>query len=354
MKILTRLFTKNKIFVALMITSFVLNSCTGEYWSYHSTKEKEVSTISNWVLQSNLFDVNKIEERNFEILSAPDKTIIDKFVNKINKAKTRIYIETYIFTEKRILKSVIDAKKRWLDVQIILEPNVFWLWNINKKTFDSVNNIGVKVVYSSASNYNFTHSKFFIIDNEYIISTWNISYSTYTQNKEFFVFWNNSKDLTLLEKIFKKDYIWEKYIECSNTIISSPICSRTPLEAIIKSAKKNIFIYEQSIDDVGFQKLLIEKHKAWVNVKLIIGDINKAKSNKEAFDKFKKERMQIIAPKKPYIHAKAFLIDDKILYIWSINLTKNSIENNREIGILFKDSEKALWFKNEFERLFPN
>lgn len=353
-KLIPRLFLKNKKFYSVLIILFILSSCSWEYWDYHNIKEKESLTNKNSVEQSNSFDFNKIEERNFEILEAPDKTIIDKIITKIGKAKTRIYVETYIFTEKRILKAIIDAKKRWLDVQVILESNVFWLWNINKKTFDSLNLAWVKVKYANTINYNFTHSKFFLIDNEYIISTWNISYSTYTQNKEFFIFWNNIKDLTLLEKIFIKDYVWEKFIECNNIIISSPACSRWPLETIIKNAKKNIYIYEQSIDDIEFQNLLIEKHKSWVKIKLIIWDINKAKSNKVAFDKFNKEWIHIIAPKKPYVHAKTFLIDDSIFFIWSVNLTNNSLENNREVGIIFKNNSQMKEFKNEFERFFSN
>jgi phosphatidylserine/phosphatidylglycerophosphate/cardiolipin synthase-like enzyme len=37
--------------------------------------------------------------------------------------------------------------------------------------------------------------------------------------------------------------------------------------------------------------------------------------------------INVIAPKKPYIHAKSFIVDNDILYIWSINFSNNSMGN---------------------------
>lgn len=41
----------------------------------------------------------------------------------------------------------------------------------------------------------------------------------------------------------------------------------------------------------------------------------------------------IYGAKKPYIHTKLLLIDDDVLLLGSMNLTENSIERNREVGI---------------------
>lgn len=345
----------NRLFlVSFLLFPLLLSSCSSEYWDYHNKKANNIIVQSNNAEISRQFNINKIEYRDFQILMTPDKTVIDKIIDKINKAKTRVYIETYILTEKRIIKSVLDAKKRWIDIQVILEKNVYWLWNINKKNYEALNLAWAKAVYANQTNYNFTHAKFFIIDNEYIISTGNVSYSTYTQNREFLAIGNNQEDLKYLETVFQKDFIWEKYSECNSTIISSPNCTRAPLYKIIESAKKSVYIYEQSIDDIEFQDLLINKYKSWVDIKLIIGDINKAKSNKVAFNKFQNIWIKIIAPKKPYVHAKSFLIDNNIFFIWSINLTNNSIENNREIWVIFTNSGKTNRYKTEFERLFTN
>jgi phosphatidylserine/phosphatidylglycerophosphate/cardiolipin synthase-like enzyme len=42
----------------------------------------------------------------------PDINLLNKIVSQINNAKTRIYLETYILTEKRIQKALKKAKNR--------------------------------------------------------------------------------------------------------------------------------------------------------------------------------------------------------------------------------------------------
>ncbi|MDD2565990.1 MAG: phosphatidylserine/phosphatidylglycerophosphate/cardiolipin synthase family protein [Candidatus Gracilibacteria bacterium] len=345
---------KNYLILLLLLTFTFLTGCTNEYWEYHDKivdqAEQEVRANST----SKSFNLNNIEYRDLDILSSPDKTIIDKIIGRINGAKSRIYLETYIFTEKRILKAILDAKLRGIDIKIILEKNVFGAGNINKKTFEALQNAGVEVVYANPTNYNFTHAKFFLIDSEYIISTGNMSYSTFTINKEFFAFGKNINDLNILEDIFLNDFVGKKYIICNQTLTISPICPRNQIEQTLNSAKNEILIYEQSIDDINIQNLLIKKAKSGVSVKILIGDMNKIKNNKEVIKLFSANGINIKSPKKPYIHAKAFLVDQKIVYIGSINFTYNSIQNNREIGIIFINEAISLYFKNEFERLFAN
>jgi ABC-type iron transport system FetAB ATPase subunit len=44
--------------------------------------------------------------------TTPNVQLLDEIASKIDKAKTRIYVEVYIFTEKRMKKALVDAKKR--------------------------------------------------------------------------------------------------------------------------------------------------------------------------------------------------------------------------------------------------
>jgi phosphatidylserine/phosphatidylglycerophosphate/cardiolipin synthase-like enzyme len=48
------------------------------------------------------------------------------------------------------------------------------------------------------------------------------------------------------------------------------------------------------------------------------------------------------------VHAKNILIDNKQLYIWSMNLSTNAIEQNREIGVVTTDT----WVVNTFLKQF--
>jgi len=48
------------------------------------------------------------------------------------------------------------------------------------------------------------------------------------------------------------------------------------------------------------------------------------------------------------MHAKAMIIDGDTAYVGSINFTKNSIERNREIGLIFTDSVAINFLEKNF------
>jgi hypothetical protein len=56
-------------------------------------------------------------------------------------------------------------------VKIIMEKNVYMANNINKKAYDEFVKNNIEVVWSDSSDYALNHSKFFIIDDEIILST---------------------------------------------------------------------------------------------------------------------------------------------------------------------------------------
>lgn len=46
--------------------------------------------------------------------------------------------------------------------------------------------------------------------------------------------------------------------------------------------------------------------------------------------------------KKPYLHGKIIVIDNKKIWLGSQNLTKNSLENNREVGIILTTAPEII------------
>ncbi|MBT3727425.1 hypothetical protein HOG21_07390 [bacterium] len=62
------------------------------------------------------------------------------------------------------------------------------------------------IVWSNSDNYSFNHSKILLIDDLSIISTGNFSYSTFTKNRDFFIFTNDNKINSKLKENFSNDY----------------------------------------------------------------------------------------------------------------------------------------------------
>lgn len=62
------------------------------------------------------------------------------------------------------------------------------------------------------------------------------------------------------------------------------------------------------------------------------------KANNGGDESLSEYSFPIVSVKKPYIHIKALLIDKKTVFVGSVNLTENSIENNREIALIYQDT----------------
>jgi phosphatidylserine/phosphatidylglycerophosphate/cardiolipin synthase-like enzyme len=96
----------------LLFLSLFLSSCTSEYWQFHASKKvvKEQKQTNTRLLKD--FSLSQIEDRDVEILTTPDKQVLERIVSMIVQSKKQVYIESYILTEKRIIQSLKDAKKR--------------------------------------------------------------------------------------------------------------------------------------------------------------------------------------------------------------------------------------------------
>ncbi len=266
----------------LLFIPFLFTSCTNEYWQFHDKKEALQTENQTTQALLDVFSVDKIEDRDVEILTTPDKKVLDRIVSIIDGAKKKVSVEVYILTEKRIIQALKDAKKRGVDVRVVLEKNVFGATSINSAVFKALQGAGISVTYDNSKLYNFVHTKLLLVDDSYVISTGNFSYSSFTTNREFFVIGKNPSDLQVLQDIFSADFEGREITEINNNLVISPIDSRKKIETLLKSAKKDIFLYAENFGDESILNILSEKVVNGIPVTICMTDPSKVKSNTEA------------------------------------------------------------------------
>lgn len=333
---------KKLIFFSL----FFLFSCQNEYIYFHNENKSNIQIEQEW----NNFSFDTIEYLSGLTLKiTPDTKILDDITAQIDHAKTRIYVEVYILTEKRIKKALIDGKKRWLDVKVLLEKNVYLANNLNTATFKELEKNGIEMKYSNSENYALNHSKMMIIDQQVIVSTANYSYSSFKYNREFFLFLEHKELLKVFLDIFESDFHGMKKNIYHNNLLLSPFSSRKKIEYGIKNAKKSIQMYVENFSDRDIIQLLLDKRKEWVLIQIIFPDLKKVSSNKEEIELFQQNNIEIKMIQKPIIHAKSLLIDEKYLYLWSENFSSYSLDKNREIWLFIKNSEIITQFIHIFK-----
>ncbi len=353
------------LFISFFIFIYLIIPFTQDYYDFH--KQKIELKVKQNILKEELkdFSLEKIKildnTKIFYSLSRNPSPFRDslwkrekknkndiskKIIEKINKAEKNIFIEVYLFTHKNIRQAVLQAKKRWVLVKIILEKNIYKSANLNLKTFFELQKAWINVVWSNPKNFKLNHSKIIIIDDELILSTWNLTYSTFSKNTDFFVFTKNFNIVEKFKQIFLNDFEGKKDFVYDHNIVLSPNYTKEKFDFLLNSCQKSLKIYIPSIWD-KFLKKIIELKKKNINIEIIFWN---RKTNLENIERLKKVSIKVKI--KDNIHAKAFLIDEKILFIWSINFNINSITKNREMWILLKNPEIIKKFLEIFKKDF--
>ncbi|MEF8847530.1 MAG: phospholipase D-like domain-containing protein [Candidatus Thermoplasmatota archaeon] len=161
----------------------------------------------------------------------------------------------------------------------------------------------------------------------------------------------------------QKSKYFEKNI--SITPVFSPDNSLISILNMIKNAEESIYIeqlyiYKNWTDGKinPLLKELVSKSKQGIDIRIIINynsnyedSIKKCKQTKGYLEE-KNIKVKFIGTKNtPFIniHNKGVIVDNKSVFIGSINWNSNSFLKNRETGVIIKDKEITSYFKSTFK-----
>jgi phosphatidylserine/phosphatidylglycerophosphate/cardiolipin synthase-like enzyme len=119
---------------------------------------------------------------------------------------------------------------------------------------------------------NYVHSKVFLTDKQFIIQTANLSFTSFTKNREYFFISSHSGVLASLHKIFQKDRKAEplEQKDLHPNLVVCPLNCRAVIEHLITHAKKSIVIQTQYITDPVLKNLLASKNS--LDVRILVSD----------------------------------------------------------------------------------
>ena len=139
-------------------------------------------------------------------------------------------------------------------------------------------------------------------------------------------------------KLFEADSTRQPFTTKSECFLVSPENARAGLAKLIRRAKKQLLIYDMKISDRQMIKLLQERAKAGVDVR-IIGKVSKKGDG-------------LIAEKMPdkRLHVRAMLRDGRELFLGSMSMRTTELDKRRETGVIVKERAAAKRFRDVFEQ----
>lgn len=276
-------------------------------------------------------------DSQIELIIEPDmgKTPI---LTAIKDAKSSIDLEIYLFSDTDILQELENAKKRGVSVRVILEENPYGGFSSNTETKNKLAYYGIDWKWDN-KNYEFTHSKFLIIDSKtgYIMNL-NLSNASFTKNREFAIVTTDKTVIEELKNIFEADWDRKPYNPPENSpLVVSPENSRDKLKTLLQRSRGEILIYAEVLDDQEIKDILKQRRAFGAEVKVILADPESIPSNADTVKELSRYGVDCKYVFTPYIHAKVIIVDETYAFIGSENLTTNSLDENREVGVIISD-----------------
>jgi len=169
------------------------------------------------------------------------------------------------------------------------------------------------------------HGKMMIVDSRILhVYGFNFTRIDMEKSRSFGLVTKNHKLVNEAMKLFEADFERQPYTSGYQRLIVSPENARERLAAFLKGARKQLLIYDPQVCDDAMLRVISERIKAGVEVK-IIGAVE-AKWNILG-EPFPGKRL----------HVRAMVCDGKRAFIGSQSLRRLELENRREVGVIIND-----------------
>jgi len=173
------------------------------------------------------------------------------------------------------------------------------------------------------------HGKMIIIDQRKLyLLAFNFTYMDIDRSRSFGVIATDPDLIQEATSLFDADSQRQPYTPRLSEFIVSPVNARRELSAFIKSAKTELLLYDPSVRDPEILRLLEERSKSGVSIRLLGTTKRGAKF---AFRPFNRMRL----------HTRTMIRDQGDVFVGSQSLRAAELDQRREIGVIFHDLQIA-------------
>lgn len=261
-------------------------------------------------------------------------------VAAITEAQRRVWIEMYLLTDSAAVDALLAARARGIDVRVLLEPSPYGAEAANTGAFAALTEGGVDVRWFQVPD-GLVHAKVLLIDDQVWISTANLTAAGLDRNREYTVVDPDTGDVNRAVALWDGDAIGAPpdHRAAETRLIISPIDARSRLAALMDDARTSIALEVEELSDSEVVAHLIAARGRGLSVSVVVpAAADRAGPTSAAAARLAAGGVDVRASGGPPLHAKAIAVDDAVAYVGSVNLTRASLDDNREVGVLVTDA----------------
>jgi phosphatidylserine/phosphatidylglycerophosphate/cardiolipin synthase-like enzyme len=271
-----------------------------------------------------------------KLLVQPDDGI-KQLVAGIENAKDCIDIFIFRCDRSEIERALADAVGRGVHVHALITYT-------NRGGEKSLRKLEMRLLGSgvtvarTANDLARYHGKMMIVDHsELYVLAFNLTRMDTDHSRSFGVITADRKLVKEATKLFEADSKRKPYTPGDARFLVSPENARDQLASFIKGAKKELLIYDPHISDPAMIRLLDERSKAGVDIR-IMGRLD-AKISK------------LTARRQPQmrLHTRTIVRDRSQAFVGSQSLRALELDARREVGVVFSEPEPVARLTSVFE-----
>lgn len=253
--------------------------------------------------------------------------------------KARKYIDVLIFRLDRgdIARALQAAVERGVSVRALTAHTNRGGKKVLRKLEMQLLEGGVTVSRTADDLVRY-HGKMMIIDNRVLhVYGFNFTTQDIEESRSFGIITKNPRLVQEASKLFGADFDRQPYSPAYNRFVVSPENARDRLAQFLRGARKELLIYDPGLTDDGMLKIITQKIREGVDVR-IIGKVE-AKWNLKCWEKYPGNRL----------HVRAVVRDGRRAFIGSQSLRKLELEKRREVGVIITDTKVVKKIRQIFE-----
>lgn len=266
-------------------------------------------------------------------------------LDAIAGAKKTIRIKMFVFSDPSLLKAVLDAHKRGVDVRIMLNPARRDGKEENGPCRKTFLDAGIKVIDSNPA-FDLTHEKSMVIDDSTaFVQSLNWETANLTTTRDYAVVTSHKHEVDEVMQCFDADWDRTKFDTGDQSHLIWCIGNgRQRLGQLIDGARHTLWLQNERYQDPTIIEHLVRAHSRGVKIHIMARPPHKLKKDKliegvSGLRILQDIGVKIHKLKHIKLHAKLLLADDARAIIGSINLAPGSFDSRRELAIAVDDPE---------------
>jgi cardiolipin synthase A/B len=260
-----------------------------------------------------------------KLITQPDAGVAP-VISAIKQAKKSIEILIFRLDRHEITQALEAANARGVRVRALTaHQNRGGTKSLRKLEMQLLEG-GVTVSRTAADLVRY-HGKMMIVDGKVLhVYGFNFTGLDIAKSRSFGIVTRNKKLVAEAVKLFEADFERQPYSSACERFIVSPDNARERLARFLKAARKQLLIYDPKVCDDAMLRILMDRIKNGVEVK-ILGKVEAKWGIKH--EKYPGKRL----------HVRAIIRDGRRAFIGSQSLRRLELEKRREIGVVITDKE---------------